>query len=53
VPFDEGTLKALYPSHSAYVSEFNDWVKEDLKAGFIVKEDAYKMMNEAANSDIP
>jgi hypothetical protein len=53
VPFDEGTLKALYPSHNAYVSEFNQAVKEDLKAGFIVKEDAYKMMNEAANSDIP
>jgi len=35
------------------VGKFDQSVKENLKAGFIVKEDAYKMMNEAANSDIP
>jgi hypothetical protein len=53
VPFDDATLDALYPSHNAYVSLFNHSVEENLKAGFIVAEDAQAMEKEAAYANIP
>ncbi len=52
-PFDEATLKSLYPTHDAYVNAFKDATKEALKAGYIVKEDAEEMIAEAINAEIP
>ncbi len=51
-PFDDKTLKMLYPNHGVYVSKVNQSVNQNLKAGFIVQEDAKKIRVEAAQSNI-
>lgn len=50
--FDDETLDALYRNHGDYVSAFRHSVNENLKAGYIVTEDAQEMMGEAAHSNI-
>jgi len=52
-PFDEATLKSLYPTHYAYVAAFKHATYDALKAGYIIKEDADEMIEEAIGSDIP
>ena len=45
--FDQKTLKSLYPTHKIYMRQFNASVKENLRAGYILKADIAKMLNEA------
>jgi hypothetical protein len=52
-PFDDATLKALYSNHEAYVHAFKHSTYQALKAGYIVKEDAEEMIDEAVKSEIP
>jgi len=52
-PFDEATLQSLYPTHAAYVDAFKHATFEALKAGYIVKEDADEMIQEAIRAEIP
>jgi hypothetical protein len=49
-PFDQATLAALYPDHSAYVSAFNAATDRAVNAGFILQHDA-ELMKAAASSD--
>jgi hypothetical protein len=51
-PFDDATLAALYPTHGSYVAAVNDATRENLKDGFVTKEDARETRREAADSDI-
>jgi len=51
--FDEATLHSLYPTQDAYVHAFKHSVWENLKAGYIVKEDAEEMIENAYNVEIP
>jgi hypothetical protein len=52
-PFDDATLHSLYPTHDAYVQAFKHATYKALKAGYIVKEDAEEMIEEAVRSEIP
>jgi hypothetical protein len=52
-PFDDATLHSLYPTHDAYVQAFKHATYEALKAGYIVKEDADEMIQEAIRAEIP
>jgi hypothetical protein len=51
-PFDIGTLTKLYPSHQAYVSAVERVTNENLKAGFILKQDAESTIRAARDSSI-
>ncbi len=53
VSFDDITLDALYRNHGDYVSAVNHVTNDNLKAGFILTEDAQETRVEAAQSDIP
>src|SRR5262249_45070328 len=50
VPFDDAKLAALYPSHRAFVSEYDKAVARSLKAGWILRPDAKLMRKWAAGS---
>ncbi len=52
-PFDEATLRSLYPTHAAYVDAFKHATYEALRAGYIVKEDADEMIGDAIKAEIP
>jgi hypothetical protein len=51
-PFDIATLNKLYPTHSAYVSAVEKATNENLRAGFILKADAERTIQEARDSAI-
>jgi hypothetical protein len=51
-PFDAATLTKLYPSHNDYVKAVQTQTEKNLKAGFILKEDAEATIAEAKNSKI-
>ncbi|HEX4998861.1 MAG TPA: alpha/beta hydrolase domain-containing protein, partial [Terriglobia bacterium] len=51
-PFDDATLAKLYPSHDGYVKAVQAVTEKNLKAGFIVKEDADATIAEAKSSRI-
>jgi hypothetical protein len=51
-PFDDATLRALYPVHMTYVIQVIQATLDDLKAGFIVPEDAAATISDAGHSDI-
>jgi hypothetical protein len=48
VPFDEATLDALYPQHGRYVSRVAQVARENVRDGFIVKEDATTFVQTAS-----
>jgi hypothetical protein len=50
VPFDSSTLARLYRNHGAYVSAVSHVNRDNVKAGYIVQEDAG--MEDASQSDI-
>jgi hypothetical protein len=52
-PFDDATLHSLYPTHDTYVHAFRHATYEALKAGYIVKEDAEEMIEDALKAEIP
>ena len=51
-PFDIATLNKLYPAHQAYVSAVERVTNENLKAGFILKQDAESTIRAAQDSAI-
>lgn len=51
-PFDQATLKKLYPNHGAYVSAITQATNNALKQGFILKEEAQATKVKAAQSEI-
>jgi len=51
-PFDEATLKSLYPNHGSYVSQVVQQVNYNLANGYIVAFDAKETKKAAAQSDI-
>jgi hypothetical protein len=52
-PFDEATLQARYLSHHDYLHAFKHSTYQALKAGYIVKEDAEEMIEDAMKAEIP
>jgi hypothetical protein len=52
-PFDAGTLHALYPTHGAFVSAWNQATKDALRAGHLVAQDAKLLRRWAAKAAIP
>jgi hypothetical protein len=52
-PFDGATLRALYPTHAAYVSDFDTATARAVRAGFILPADARQLESAAAQSNIP
>ena len=51
-PFDDATLRTLYPDHMTYVIRVIQATLDNLKAGFIVPEDAAAIIADAAQSSI-
>jgi hypothetical protein len=51
-PFDTARLATLYPTHDAYVAKVKEVTEKNLKAGYIVKEDADATIAEARSSRI-
>ena len=51
-PFDIATLNRLYPTHAGYVSAVEKVTNENLRAGFILKADAERTIQEARDSAI-
>ena len=51
-PFDDATLRALYPNHGVYVSAVTKVAKDNLKDGYITTEGAMEFRTSAAQSDI-
>jgi hypothetical protein len=51
-PFDVATLNKLYPTHAAYASAVEKVTNENLKAGFILKADADRTIQQARDSAI-
>lgn len=52
IPFDDATLESLYPRHAHYFSQFVRATKSAVDAGFILREDAREIIDEAAESGI-
>ena len=52
-PFSTATLKALYPTHSAYVSAFTSAAASDLAAGFLTQADYNATVAAAQASSVP
>jgi hypothetical protein len=50
--FDAATLAGLYPTHAAYVSAVTDVTEKNLKAGYILEEDAEATIAAAEKSDV-
>jgi hypothetical protein len=51
-PFDEATLKKLYPTHESYVSKVKSVTEANLKAGYILKPEADATIAEAERSSV-
>jgi hypothetical protein len=51
-PFDVTTLNKLYPTHAAYVSAVEKVTNENLRAGYILKADAERTIQDARDSAI-
>jgi hypothetical protein len=50
IPFDSETLDTLYPSHGDYVRATARAVKQNLRDGFLLAEDANELLDDAASS---
>jgi hypothetical protein len=50
--WDEARLTAMYPTHAAYVAKVKEVTQKNLKAGYILKEDADATIAEAEHSHI-
>ena len=51
-PFDEATLRELYPNHGRYVSQVSNVTERNLVEGFITPADAEATVREAAQSAV-
>jgi hypothetical protein len=52
LPFSPDKLSSLYPNHDSYVDAVNQVTLRNLKAGFILKEDAEQTISDAINSPV-
>ncbi len=52
-PFAPEILKALYPTHEWYVQAFRNSVEENVRAGYLVREDADEMIGAAIAAPVP
>ena len=50
VPFDEETLRALYPNRGQYIDQYRDATMDLLHDGFILREDVSKLMRIARSN---
>jgi hypothetical protein len=50
IPFDTATLASLYPSHEAYVRAVRDAAEQNVRDGFLLKEDALELIRDAQSS---
>ena len=50
IPFDTATLASLYPSHEAYVRTIRDAAEQNVRDGFLLKEDALELIKDAQSS---
>jgi hypothetical protein len=51
-PFDEATIDSLYPDHQQYVRKVIRSVREQRRLGFLLREDAAKIVVNAAMSPV-
>jgi hypothetical protein len=52
VPFGPDKISSLYPNHDSYVDAVTQVTLRDLKAGYILKEDAELIISDAVNSPV-
>jgi hypothetical protein len=52
-PFDAATLKALYPTHRAYVSQYTAAAKADLNEGYMLQADYEQTIADAEAANVP
>jgi len=52
IPFDDATLRALYPSHGHYVSAVNHATNQTVGDGQMLEPDAQETRRHAADSDV-
>ena len=52
VPFDQGTLNALYRNHGSYVSKVARATNDNVRDGFILEEGGETIKDEAAESSV-
>jgi len=52
VAFDEGKLAQLYPTHADYVRAVTQAVRDNVRDGFVLKEDAEEIIRRARNSSV-
>lgn len=52
IPYDEATLKSLYPNHGSYVSQVIQSTKNAVKQGFITKKDSVEIIQNATKSNV-
>jgi alpha/beta hydrolase family protein len=50
IPFDPATLASLYPSHEAYVRAVREAAEQNVRDGFLLKEDALELIRDAQSS---
>ena len=53
IPFSAEKLKALYPTHSAYVNAVSASVNELVSSGFLLEADGAEVVREAQQADVP
>lgn len=53
VPFDGAKLAELYPTHEAFITDWNEAVDREVRAGFLLRADARRLKAAAAQSTIP
>jgi len=51
-PFDQATIDSLYPDHRQYVKKVIRSVREQRRRGFLLREDAAKIVVDAAASPV-
>lgn len=52
VPFDDATLRSLYGTHENYVAQVRIWADTNVQQGFLLPEDADKLVADAQLSDV-
>ena len=50
IPFSTATLNSLYPSHQAYVEAIRDAADQNVRDGFLLKDDAQELVADAIRS---
>jgi hypothetical protein len=53
VPFDDATLRALYPTHDDYLEKFGAATDAAVDAGVLLDRDAEVGLREARSAEVP